>query len=141
MSELHTLIETYYAAVNGADWAAFDRCVADGFEHHTPGLPPGREPFKRFLRTYRQGFPDLHSAVQEIIVTPGRAVAYTETSGTHQGTFMGHPATHNAFAAAGIDIFHVADGRIVARRGVFDTISMLQQLGLYRPVQGSVQTG
>ena len=61
-------------------------------------------------------------------------MARSITLGTHTGAFMGHPPTGRRFHAGGIDVFRIAEGKLVERWGQFDTLGMLQQLGLYRPV-------
>lgn len=138
-----TIVRAYYDAVNRADWAALDGLVSADYDHHTPHLPRGREPFKQMLALYRRGFPDLVNDIQEIITGDGgdgdggdRIIVRTRTSGTHRAPFLGHAATNRRFSAHGIDIFRIVDGQIVACHAVFDTFTMLQQLGLHRPVQG-----
>jgi predicted ester cyclase len=61
-------------------------------------------------------------------------VARTLTEGTHTGPFMGHPPSGRRFQAAGIDVFRVAGGQLAEHWSVFDTLGMLMQLGLYRPL-------
>jgi predicted ester cyclase len=49
--------------------------------------------------------------------------------GTHDGEFMGRPATGRSFAVTSVGIFRISDGRIAEHWGVFDQLAMLGQLG------------
>ena len=49
--------------------------------------------------------------------------------GTHQGAFMGIPATGKQVAFDVIDILTVADGKITEHWTVGDMLSLMQQLG------------
>jgi predicted ester cyclase len=51
--------------------------------------------------------------------------------GTHEGEFMGRPATGRQFAVPSAGIFRIADGRIAEHWGVFDQLTMLGQLGAF----------
>jgi predicted ester cyclase len=49
--------------------------------------------------------------------------------GTHQGTFMGIPATGRQVAVKGMVIDRVVDGKWKDSRILMDTLGLLQQLG------------
>ena len=49
-------------------------------------------------------------------------------TGTHQGEFMGIPASGHAINVGVADYFRIADGSIVEHRGVMDTGALMQQL-------------
>lgn len=129
-----TLVHQYYDIINRGDLDALDQLVSPGYRYHAPGLPPSLFIFKQMLLAYRVGFPDLNHVVEQLISEGDRVVAYVTTQGTHTGPFLGHAPTHQHFSAAGVDIFRLEQGRLVERWGAFDTLSMLQQLGLYQPV-------
>jgi predicted ester cyclase len=50
-------------------------------------------------------------------------------SGTHQGEFMGMPPTGKRFEVEGFDMVRVRDGQFTEHWGLFDTMTMMQQLG------------
>lgn len=123
----------YYELLNRGEYAALADCFAPDFVHHLPGVPAGFEAFKQLQIQYRHGFADLHSQVEAVIEADDHVVVRTTTRGTHTGVFFGHRPTRRTFAAAGIDIFRGSAAGLVEYWGVFDTISMLHQLGLYSP--------
>ena len=42
---------------------------------------------------------------------------------------MGHPPSGKQVVFSGIDIFRLAEGKIVERWGIVDTVSLLYQIG------------
>ncbi len=132
--EAREVVRRYYAALESGDDAALDALVDEGYVRHMPGVPPGRAVVRQHLEAFRAGFPDLRFRVEALIAEGDLVSARTTTEGTHTGPFMGHPPTGRRFRAGGIDIFRVEEGRLQEHWGQFDTLAMLQQLGLYRPV-------
>ena len=57
------------------------------------------------------------------------AIAYTVT-GTHQGDFLGVPATGRQIKARGLQIARFQNGQIVERWGSSDQLGILQQIGV-----------
>ena len=58
-----------------------------------------------------------------------RVAVRVTVRGTHDGAFLGRPATGRAFAVSAVGIFRIRAGRIVEHWGVFDQLAMLSQLG------------
>ena len=50
--------------------------------------------------------------------------------GTHSGDFMGIPPTHKAIEVGGIAILRVVGGKVTERRGQFDQMGLMRQLGV-----------
>jgi predicted ester cyclase len=115
------------------DLNAVDRYLDAGFVNHDPpmpGLPPGPEGMRQAGEMFRRAFPDWHSEVRHLIAE-GDLVAENFTArGTHRESFMGEPPTGREIVLQGINIFRVADGKIVERWGRLDQLGLLQQLGL-----------
>ena len=53
---------------------------------------------------YRAAFPDLRMEPKDILVSGDKAVARVRATGTHQGEFMGMPATGKSVDVQLIDI-------------------------------------
>jgi predicted ester cyclase len=73
-----------------------------------------------------------------MIAEDDKVVARVRMSGTHQGEFLGSAPTGNRVTITGIDILRIAEGKIVERRGNFDNLGMMQQLGAI-PEPGQTQ--
>lgn len=137
MSELtdtrvRAVVERYVDALDRLDEAALTGVLSPDFDSGISGAPTGVTAYVATLREYRAGFPDLRVRLTSVVADPSAAAVLTRTSGTHTEVYLGHPPTGRSFTANGADFLTVVDDRIVARRGVFDTIGMLIQLGLYR---------
>ena len=95
---------------------------------------PGRgqvskESFKAFAKTLRDAFPDWYSTQEELIAEDDRVAERWTGRGTHQGEFLGVPPTGRQVAVPGFVFYRVTSGKIAEFRGLFDGLSMLQQLG------------
>jgi predicted ester cyclase len=78
-----------------------------------------------------RAFPDLRLNVQDVIASGDKAVARVRVTGTHQGEFMGIPATGKTGAADLIDITRFGDDGLAHEHwGVVDMLAMMQQLGV-----------
>lgn len=135
------LVRRYYEILSGDDLGPLDEVLGQGFRAGIPGLPDGIASYRAFLSGYRSAFPNLVHTVETLVAEGNEVAALIVTAGTHLGVFLGHLPTFQSFRATGADILRIAGGKIVERRGAFDTIGMLQQLGLYAPVPAAEQTG
>jgi steroid delta-isomerase-like uncharacterized protein len=121
-----------YELLNAGDIDGFGDLVAEDFVEHeeTPGLEPTKEGVKQFFRMYRAAFPDLRMEAEDVLVSGDKVVARVRGTGTHQGEFMGMPATGKSFDVQLIDIIRFGDDGLAHEHwGVFDALTMMQQLG------------
>src|SRR6266851_10070223 len=58
-----------------------------------PQFAPTLEGLKMFIRALRQGMPDLHCPVDEVVAEGDRVAGRFSLRGTHRGTLLGVPAT------------------------------------------------
>ena len=115
------------------DLGAVDRYVAPGFVNHDlpfPGAPDGPDGLRHAAATFRAACPDWHSDLEQL-VEEGDVVVETFTArGTHRGELMGVPATGKPLELRGINVWRIADDRIVERWGRLDELGLVRQLGL-----------
>lgn len=113
---------------------AFDRLgevfAENAVDHDpAPGQGQGAAGFRKFWTELGTGFPDAHIEPQTLVADDEQvAIAYTLT-GSHEGEFLGVPATGKRIEARGIQVGRFSDGMIVERWGSSDVLGMLQQLG------------
>jgi steroid delta-isomerase-like uncharacterized protein len=110
-----------------------DEVLAPDFVYHGPAMLPevrGREAFKQTIAAFRQAFPDLTERVVEQFADADRVISRFATRGTFAGDLMGMAPTGNSYAADGVDICRIADGRVAEMWAMFDTLAMFQQIGL-----------
>lgn len=132
--DVKQLVHDYYQTINDDRVGQLGDFVSSRYQHHVPGLKPSVQAFQQVLNMYRHGFPDIHYAIDDVIIGAEKIVCQLTVTGTHSGYFLGHPPTGKSFRAQGIDVFRLRDGKIAERWGHFDTMTMLQQLGLYKPM-------
>ena len=125
-------VRSFYEQINGGDIDGFGALLADDFVEHeeTPGLAPTKEGVIEFFRMYKAAFPDLRMDPEDVLVSGDKVVARVRATGTHDGEFMGMPATGRSVDIALIDIIRFGDDGLAHEHwGVVDTMTMMQQLG------------
>ena len=91
----------------------------------------GYEQAKQLSSTFFAAFPDAHITDEDVIAEGDKVVRRYTTRGTHQGeTEMFGPPTGRQIEQKGITIHRIEEGKIVEEWEIFDTLSMLKQLGL-----------
>ncbi len=127
-----TTMRHIYELISSGDIDGFGDLLADDFVEHeeTPGLEPTKEGVKQFFHMYRAAFPDLRMEAEDILVSGDKVVARARATGTQQGEFFGMPATGKRVDVPLIDIIRFGeDGLAREHWGVFDALTMMQQLG------------
>ncbi len=122
-----------YDVLNAGDIDGFGKLLSDDFVEHeaTPGLEPTREGVMQFFTMYRAAFPDLRFEPEDFFVSGDKVAVYYRVTGTHSGEFMGMPATGKSIDVHGVDIVRFGDDGVGREHwGVFDVMSMIQQLGV-----------
>ena len=125
-------VRRFYDLINAGEIEAFGALLADDFVEHeeTPGLAPTREGVMDFFRMNRAAFPDMRMDVEEVISSGDKVVVRARVTGTHQGEFMGMPATGKRVDVKLIDIMRFGDDGLAHEHwGVMDALAMMQQLG------------
>ena len=121
-----------YELINAGDIDGFGELLAKDFVEHEemPGLEPSKEGVKQLFHMYRAAFPDLRMEPQDVLVSGDKAVARVRATGTHQGEFLGMPATGKSVDVQLIDITRFGDDGLAREHwGVFDALALMQQLG------------
>ncbi len=121
-----------YELISVGDIDGFADLLAEDFVEHeeTPGLAPTKEGVKQFFHMYRAAFPDLRMTAEDVLVSGDKVVARARATGTHDGDFMGVPATGRSVDVALIDIIRFGDDGLAHEHwGVVDALTMMQQLG------------
>ena len=132
IAENKQVVRRYYeAVVNGGALDALDELAVPDYEEHDPfpGQGVGREGLKGRVTMLRASFRQ-HLTIEEMIAEGDRVVVRWTSSGTHEGEFMGIPATGRSCAIAGIDVHAMRDGKMAEHWHVVDLLGLLQQLGV-----------
>lgn len=114
---------------NSGNVAVIDELFAPDFIEHQAGIGPGREGVKESIRSLRSAFPDIHLVFDAVVAAGDLVWARLTAAGTHEGPFLGAPATGRHMSVDVIDVVRVVDGRIVEHWGVADRLGVAQQVG------------
>jgi len=140
MADNKAIARRFIETFNTDDLAAADEFIAAGFTNHDPGTPPlptGPEGYRQLVRTYRTAFPDLRLTVEDLIAEGDKVAVRWTAKGTNNGELMGMPPTGKPGTVSGISILPIEGGKITAQWVNWDTLGMLQQLGVIpAPGQG-----
>ena len=119
----------YQEVINGKNVDAIDELLTVDGVDHTFGSQSA-EQAKQFIGMVHHAFPDLHAEVHDVIAEGDLVAARVTYSGTHQGEFVGIPATGRQTQTSGVDFFRMQGGRQAEHWGGPDMFSLLQQLGV-----------
>ena len=122
-----------YERLNAGDIDGFGELLAEDFVEHEDllGLPQTREGVKEFFRIYHGAFPDMRMEPEDVLTEGDKVVVRARATGTNEGSFMGMPATGKSVDVQLIDIHRIGDDGLLREHwGVYDALTMMQQLGL-----------
>ena len=128
------LARRYFEELLAGDLALADEIIAAGVDFYGPDYwgeaIHGREAFMGFVAYLRAAFPDLRFELAEEIADDTRVATRFVLTGTHRGEWQGIPPTGRAVTLPGADIFRIVDGQIAEVRVFYDTLGLMQQLGV-----------
>lgn len=127
--ENKTLIRRYFGEIlSKGNFAAADELIAPDVVFH-PAEVRGLEDFLQYIKMLRAAFPDLHFTVEDEVSDGEKAAGRFTMTATHQGEFMGIPASNNTIEIRGVDFFHISNNRIKEIWVALDSLGFMQQLG------------
>ena len=113
-----------------------DEIYAADYVGHIAGSPDiyGPEGLKQFVSMSRTAFPDVQLTIEDQIAEGDKVVTRWSSTGTHKGELMGIPLTGVQVTVTGIRISRITGGKILEDWTSWDTLGMLQQLGVIPPM-------
>ena len=122
---------------NKGDLSLIDELIAPNYILNDPTRPglKGRAGIKESIAMFRTAFPDLHFTIEDQVAEREKIVTRYTVQGTHLGPLMGIPATGKQGIITGIDIYRITDGQIEEAWSNWDTLGLLQRMGVI-PLMG-----
>ncbi|BDI30782.1 hypothetical protein CCAX7_28330 [Capsulimonas corticalis] len=116
--------------LNDKNLSAMDEIVAEDFIEHVPfpGQGPGREGLRHTIAGLISAFPDMKWTTDERVAEGDTVVTRFTWTGTHNGDFLGMPATGKSIEVWGVVIDVVRDGLFAESRIILDMPTLMQQL-------------
>ncbi|WEZ85369.1 ester cyclase (plasmid) [Rhizobium sp. 32-5/1] len=101
-------------------WAAFEKDAASDLENyftadyvrHSPQADISRREFLTIIRERALAFPDLKTAILDVVEDTAKIAYRWESQGTHLGKFMNVPPTGRTVRVSGITISRLSGGKI-----------------------------
>lgn len=118
---------------NGRNRAAAHEIFTSDHKLHdpsSPGVPDGPEGMANLAAVYYTSFGDARWTVDEMVATDDVVVTRWGGAGTQTSELNGIPPTNRRVTVAGISYMKIRNGKIAESYQVWDTLGMLQQLGV-----------
>jgi steroid delta-isomerase-like uncharacterized protein len=113
------------------DGSVIDELISPRYVNHDAPVPiHGAEGFRELVSMFKGAFPDLQVRIEDAYADGDRVGSRGTITGTHQGEFMGVPATNRSINVKYLDLWRVEDGRFVETWVQMDTMGLMQQLGV-----------
>jgi len=123
--------------INTGDVSAAPRVLSADHVAHFAGFPQAMD-LQAWIdasRNYFGGFPDLRVTIQDMLAEGDRVAVRTTWTGTHQGPFLGVPATGRHVDGAGMGLYRLAGDRIAEQWVTEDMTALMQQLSQPQAVE------
>jgi steroid delta-isomerase-like uncharacterized protein len=119
-SENKAFIRRYLDAISGKDKPAAlqDQYIADS-----------DQALRQHIAYSEGAFPRYELIAEDMLAEDDKVVVRFTLRATHQGEFMGIPATGKQIAVPGIIIYRIANGKIAEHWMLVDSPALMQQLG------------
>lgn len=132
MADYKALAQRWFAEVmNEGNEDVIDEICAPNFVDHDPlpGTGPDRDGIHEFVKQIRSAFPDLETTVDDMLVEGDEIAVRSTFRGTHEGDFMGIPATGKKVEVANYDFVRMENDQAVEHWGTIDSAALMEQLG------------
>jgi steroid delta-isomerase-like uncharacterized protein len=126
------IAQRYFEEIwNKANLDAADELVAANVVGHVPGTTlHGVETLKQRVQSLYAIYSQPHFAIEDQLAEDDKVLVRWTFQGTHTGAFMGVVPTGKQIRLTGMNLFHIANGKIEALWLNADDLGELQQLGV-----------
>lgn len=101
----------------------------------------GLDATREMVKKYRNAFPDCRLGIDDLLSVGDKVIVRWHYSGTHQNTFEGIPPTGRHATGPGITIHRFLGDRIQESFTTWDSLGLMQQLGVVTLPGKSVKAG
>ena len=135
VNEIKALERRLYEEYNkgqAAVLAVIDELYAtDTIQHSSSGQDiHGIENYKQHVSAFSSALPDLHFTIEDMIAEGDKVALRVTVTGTNKGAFRGIPPTNKKVTSEMIQIDRIVGGKFVEGWSRYDTLGLMQQLGL-----------
>jgi steroid delta-isomerase-like uncharacterized protein len=110
--------------------AADEICGPDFVDHDPlPGTGADLDGLKEGITQIRAAFPDIQAEADDILVEGDRVAVRSTMRATHEGDFLGIPASGKRIEVANYDFVRMDGDKCVEHWGVIDSAALMEQIG------------
>lgn len=138
-TDIRTSFLRFVDFINSGDPSIGETVIAPEAEFLTPFSPEpmrGLPGYLQILTIMRGAFADIQWSIDRTVIEGDTVAARFELRGTHDGEFLGVPATGRIVTANASNFYRFDDGLIIDEVGQPDIISILGQIGAIPPTLG-----
>ena len=120
----------------GGDFSGWDDLIDDAFVDHDPmpGMADDKKGQREVAEMVVSAFSNRKMGMHDLAETSdGRVVENWRMDGTHTGEAMGIPPSNKDISVRGMELWRVANGKVVEHWGVVDISDVLEKAGLIPP--------
>lgn len=114
------------------DFAQLPQFMQQEYIQHNPLVPTGLSGFQQFFAEWFKAVPDWSYKLEKLVAEGDTVWAYGVYSGTHQGDWLGIPATGKHYSIHAVDIFRIENGKLAEHWDVLDIYGLFKQLGVIK---------
>jgi steroid delta-isomerase-like uncharacterized protein len=132
MADYKAMAQRWFSEVinEGKEEVIDELCSADFVDHDPlPGTGADLAGLHDFVRQVRAAFPDLEATAEDILVEGDRLAVRSTFRGTHQGDFMGMPASGKKVEVSNYDFVRFENDMAAEHWGTIDSAALMEQIG------------
>lgn len=130
-------VRRFYEATGKAFDDLLEETLASDVVLHDPHLEEirGRDRVEEYYESFHEAFPDVEFTIDDLFVAGDRFAVRWTAEGTHEAEFWDIEPTGNEIHLSGLDVVRVEDDTIGEVWTVYDSATLLQQLGVEMQVR------
>ena len=136
MSTARELIAKFETMINTADEALAAELIAEDAIFYAPTQPEplkGPKGYLAIVHMMRSAFSDVQWHLEDCVIEQGKIAVCWSCTGTHDGNFMGHPATNKSFKVRCMNFYGLRNWKFISDIGCPDILGILIQTGMIQP--------
>lgn len=133
--DIKQLLAEFERMINTADESLAAKLIAADAIFYASTQPKpltGPKGYLAIVHMMRSAFSDVKWHLEDCVTEPGKIAVCWTCTGTHDGEFMGHPATGRKFKVRCMNFYGIREGQFVSDVGCPDIFGILMQTGLMR---------
>jgi len=122
----------YFPAFRDQDRAWWEAHIEPEFVCHDPALDfevRGPAGVANLGEVLHGAFSDIEYPIVQVVAEGDRVLVHLRQTGRHTGEYQGTPATGREVDIVAMDLFRVANGKLVEHWAQMDNLGLLKQIG------------